>query len=156
MILIFVILVFKKYERTWEYSVKFGFHELRMYCCAVGDAVEVDLDPLKWSHTDKAAAAAAKSLSRVRLCAAPWTAAHQAPPSMGFSRQEYWSRGPLPSLTDKARTPQKRCYQHPELPHLYFIADSATSNHFSFGARGRQLLFFLLSFDLLLVSPDRT
>ena len=47
MILIFVILVFKKYERTWEYSVKFGFHELRMYCCAVGDAVEVDLDPLE-------------------------------------------------------------------------------------------------------------
>ena len=29
--------------------------------------------------------------SRVRLCATPWTAAHQAPPSMGFSRQEYWS-----------------------------------------------------------------
>ena len=28
----------------------------------------------------------------------PWTAAHQAPPSMGFSRQEYWSGVPLPSL----------------------------------------------------------
>ena len=39
----------------------------------------------------------AKSLSRVRLLATPWTAAHQAPPSMGFSRQEYWSRLPLPS-----------------------------------------------------------
>ena len=38
-----------------------------------------------------------KSLSRVRLCATPWTAAHQAPPSMGFSRQEYWSGVPLPS-----------------------------------------------------------
>ena len=38
-----------------------------------------------------------KSLSRVRL-ATPWTAAHQAPPSMGFSRQEYWSGVPLPSL----------------------------------------------------------
>ena len=35
--------------------------------------------------------------SRVRLCATPQTAAHQAPPSMGFSRQEYWSRVPLPS-----------------------------------------------------------
>ena len=33
-----------------------------------------------------------------RLCATPWTVAHQAPPSMGFSRQEYWSRVPLPSL----------------------------------------------------------
>ena len=35
--------------------------------------------------------------SRVRLLAAPWTAAYQAPPSMGFSRQEYWSGLPLPS-----------------------------------------------------------
>ena len=38
-----------------------------------------------------------KSLSRVWLLATPWTAAHQAPPSMGFSRQEYWSGMPLPS-----------------------------------------------------------
>ena len=38
-----------------------------------------------------------KSLSRVRLPATPWTAAYQAPPSMGFSRQEYWSELPLPS-----------------------------------------------------------
>ena len=39
-----------------------------------------------------------KLLSRVRLLATPWTEAHQAPPSMGFSRQEYWSGVPLPSL----------------------------------------------------------
>ena len=38
-----------------------------------------------------------KSLSRVRLLATPWTAAYQSPPSMGFSRQEYWSGVPLPS-----------------------------------------------------------
>ena len=38
-----------------------------------------------------------KSLSRVRLFVTPWTAAYQAPPSMGFSRQEYWSGVPLPS-----------------------------------------------------------
>ena len=38
-----------------------------------------------------------KSLSLVRLLATPWTAAYQAPPSMGFSRQEYWSGVPLPS-----------------------------------------------------------
>ena len=38
-----------------------------------------------------------KSLSRVRLFATPWTVAHQAPPSMGFSRQECWSGVPLPS-----------------------------------------------------------
>ena len=36
-----------------------------------------------------------KSLSRVRLLATSWTAAYQAPPSMGFSRQEYWSGVPL-------------------------------------------------------------
>ena len=38
-----------------------------------------------------------KLLSRVRLLTTPWTAAYQAPPSMGFSRQEYWSGVPLPS-----------------------------------------------------------
>ena len=35
--------------------------------------------------------------SRVRLCATPEMAAHQAPPSLGFSRQEYWSGLPFPS-----------------------------------------------------------
>ena len=38
-----------------------------------------------------------KSLSRVRPSATPWTAAFQAPPSMGFSRQEFWSGVPSPS-----------------------------------------------------------
>ena len=38
-----------------------------------------------------------KSLSPARLLETPWTAAYQAPPSMGFSRQEYWSGVPLPS-----------------------------------------------------------
>ena len=40
-----------------------------------------------------------KSLSRVLLFATPWTAVYQDPPSMGFSRQEYWSGTPLPSPT---------------------------------------------------------
>ena len=40
-----------------------------------------------------------KLLSCVQLLATPWTAAYQAPPSMGFSRQEYWSGVPLPSPT---------------------------------------------------------
>ena len=44
-----------------------------------------------------------KSLSRVRPSATPWTAAFQAPLSMGFSRQEYWSGVPLPS---PRKTPQ--------------------------------------------------
>ncbi|CAI9160192.1 unnamed protein product [Rangifer tarandus platyrhynchus] len=41
-----------------------------------------------------------KSLGHVQLFATPWTAAHQAPPSMGFSRQEYWSGLPFPSPRD--------------------------------------------------------
>ena len=41
-----------------------------------------------------------KSLNRVRLFVTPWTAVHQAPPSMEFSRQEYWSGLPFPSPPD--------------------------------------------------------
>ena len=41
-----------------------------------------------------------KSLSRVRLFAAPWIVAYQAPKSMGFSRQEYWSGLPFPTPGD--------------------------------------------------------
>ena len=48
------------------------------------------------------AAAAANSLQSCPLCATPETAAHQALPFMGFSRQEYWSGVPLPSPTANA------------------------------------------------------
>ena len=41
-----------------------------------------------------------KSLSRVRLFATSWTVAYQAPPSMGFSRHEYWNGLPFPSPGD--------------------------------------------------------
>ena len=41
-----------------------------------------------------------KLLTRVRLFTTPWTAAYQAPPSMEFSRQEYWSRLSFPSPGD--------------------------------------------------------
>ena len=41
--------------------------------------------------------------SRVRLCATPYTAAYQAPPSLGFSRQEHWSGLPFPSPKDTYR-----------------------------------------------------
>ena len=47
-----------------------------------------------------------KSLSRARLLATPWTAAYQASPSMGFSRQECWSGLPLPS-PKRSKTPEK-------------------------------------------------
>ena len=63
-----------------------------------------------------------KSLSRVRLFATPWTVAHQAPPSMGFSRQEYWSGLPFPSPGDlpnpgiKPRSPHCRQILLPSEP----------------------------------------
>ena len=60
-----------------------------------------------------------KSLSRVRLPATPWTAAHQAPLSMGFSRQEYWSGWLLPSpgeLPDPEREPRSPTLQADSLP----------------------------------------
>ena len=44
-----------------------------------------------------------KLLSRVRLFATPWTVAHQALPSMGFSRQEYWNGLPLPSAGESSQ-----------------------------------------------------
>ena len=53
-----------------------------------------------------------KSLSRVQLSATPWTAAYQAPLSMGFSRQEYWSGVPLPSLRITSETHQKQRSEH--------------------------------------------
>ena len=51
-----------------------------------------------------------KSLSHVQLSATPWPAAHQAPPSMGFSRQEYWSGVSLPSSLENSAeiTPLKK------------------------------------------------
>ena len=55
-----------------------------------------------------------KSFSRVRLFATPWTVAHQAPPSMGFSRQEYWSGVPLSSpgdLPDPGIEPRSTAFQ---------------------------------------------
>ena len=56
-----------------------------------------------------------KSLSHVWLLATPWTAAHQAPPSMGFSRQEYWSGLPLPSPNARPT-----CGQNYE-PRFFFV-----------------------------------
>ena len=63
-----------------------------------------------------------RSLSHVRLSATPWTAAHQAPPSMGFSRQEYWSGVPLPSPATAIRAAQTANKgKNPGLVALYTI-----------------------------------
>ena len=55
------------------------------------------LAPMTWQGGSEVKV---KSLSRVRLFATPWTVAYQASPSMGFSRQEYWSGLPFPSPGD--------------------------------------------------------
>ena len=60
-----------------------------------------------------------KSLSRVQLFATPWTVAYQAPPSMGFSRQECWSGLPFPSpgdLPDPGMEPGSPALQADSLP----------------------------------------
>ena len=69
-----------------------------------------------------------KSLSHARLLATPWTAAYQAPLSMGFSRQEYWIGVPLPSPH-----PPKTLYQlgvtHPRAKHNH-VAKLCESSQF--------------------------
>ena len=57
-----------------------------------------------------------KSLSHIRLFATPWAAAYQAPPSMGVSRQEYWSGVPLPSPCWKRWAVEKH-KRHKEVTH---------------------------------------
>ena len=52
-----------------------------------------------------------KLLSRVQLLVTSWTAAYQAPPSVGFSRQEYWSGVPLPSPYSRLPISNKVCFQ---------------------------------------------
>ena len=55
---------------------------------------------LKVTQFSKSIIGKVKLLSRVQLFATPWTVAYQAPPFMGFSRQEYWSGLPFPSPED--------------------------------------------------------
>ena len=63
--------------------------------------------------------------SRVQLFATPWTAAYQAPPPMGFSRQEYWSRVPSPSPQNISR------YYKITPSSLDTIQSHQTENHWS-------------------------
>ena len=53
-----------------------------------------------WQPKTKESERKVKSVSHVQLFATPWTVAYQVPPSMGFSRQEYWSGLPFPSPGD--------------------------------------------------------
>ena len=78
-----------------------------------------------------------KSLSRVRLLATPWTTAYQVPPSMGFSRQEYWTGVPLPSLwmIPTCKQTSKFCWCNDEPKHspcfhsTHILVEEKTQTH---------------------------
>ena len=77
------------------------------------------------------------SLSHARLFATPWTAAYQAPLSMGFSRQEYWSGVPLPSPSNLTSIPQKTNFimcMGPKMEKLAFHCNKRTIWKFDLGA----------------------
>ena len=94
-----------------------------------------------------------KSLSRVWLLATPWTAAYQAPPSMGFSRQEYWSGVPLPSPSPQLLVTisilfSYQAYRHQGLCNCPFVLD------FSFSRKLRDRLTHLQAAGLTSLFPD--
>ena len=72
-----------------------------------------------------------KSLSRVWLVATPWTATYQAPLSMGFSRQEYWSGVPLPSLYMTYIYTQILCVYFFLISYAFVWIDSSTVRIYS-------------------------
>ena len=90
-------------------------------------------------------------LSRVRLCATPQTAAHQAPPSMGFSRQEYWSGVPLPS-PHAMRCSQKfssaQLLSHVQL----FVTPRTAAHQASLSITNSQSLLKLMSIESVMPS----
>ena len=79
-----------------------------------------------------------KLLSRVRLLETPWTTAHQAPLSMGFSRQEYWSGVPLPRLAiTKYKLQIGTCHGHlPSTSTGIKLCAAADLQHSLVGVRG--------------------
>ena len=82
---LFPALVISENRATWQ------------SCCQMGVFIFISGRlSMKWKWKK----VKVKLLSRVRLLATPWTVAYQAPPSMGFSRQEYWSGLPFPSPGD--------------------------------------------------------
>ena len=72
--------------------------------------------------------------SCVQLCATPWTAAHQAPPSLGFSRQEHWSGLPFPSPV-KVKSESEVVQSCPTLHDPMDCSPPGSSIHVIFQAR---------------------
>ena len=71
--------------------------------------------------------------SHVQLCATPQTAAHQAPPSLGFSRQEHWNGLPFPSPTQESESEVAQSY--PTLSNPWTAAYQAPPSMGFFQAR---------------------
>ena len=84
-----------------------------------------------------------KSLSHVRLLATPWTAAYQAPLSMGFSRQEYWSGLPLPCPYSTA-VAFKLCFLDQDLSRWRSGPNNQTGQVLLFSLQS-ELIFSILS-----------
>ena len=74
-----------------------------------------------------------KLLSHVRLFATPWTVAHQAPLSMGFSRQEYWSGLPCPPLG---------ALPHPGIEPTSLVSPALAGRFFTTSATWEAKLYF--------------
>ena len=83
-----------------ETSVRKKLTDLENELMVVGEKGSVSLVSKRWRRKFLHLYVVVKLLSQVRLFATPWTAAYQAPPSMEFSRQEYWSGLPFPSPGD--------------------------------------------------------
>ena len=64
---------------------------------STGDSDDITKVPVNFQFTSLLLLLLLSRFSRFRLCATPQTATHQAPPSLGFSRQEHWSGLPFPS-----------------------------------------------------------
>ena len=73
--------------------------------------------------------------SRVQLCATPETAAHQAPPSLGFSRQQHWSGLPFPSPMHESGKESEVAQLCPPLSNRMDCSFPGSSVHGSFQAR---------------------
>ena len=87
----------KKYEKEYICNVYIYVCVCVSLCCVPESYTHNVMSTMKVKVTVKVKV---KSLSHVRLFATTWTVAHQAPPSMGFSRQEHWSGLPFPSPGD--------------------------------------------------------
>ena len=90
-----------------------------------------------------------KSLSCVQLLAIPWTADHQAPPSMGFSRQEYWSGVPLPSPPNHCTTREFPPFLFLILVIWIFFSWSTKPKIYQFFDFSKNKIFFLYCFSIL-------